>query len=497
MDPPRSVRARQRALELLRFLQSGEFNRQAPQTEGDEIRRILTWLSAGEIEVPLEDQWPLLHDMVALTMANRIRVLRINPKLADTYNLSFVLLGTYNPLFADVGDREVDKATARMIGLLAPGLLPIVPPQFASFASGFVGAGGAPVQRIELKLPTEELASAVAVGVERAFEKYGTAPPTAPPRPHRVRTVEEVPPPPPPPRPEYVPPPAAPPPPPPAPAVAYPTLLPPTVVPPPAPFTPEQLVQEAEGAPVTAPEDVYIQRVEERWRPRYLEEVVGNPLLIRLMQGWVSTNNFPSCVLMYGVPGIGKSTAAAAMVRSYFRRQGQIQKNPALGARDVPIREMAVFYGSNDVGPGPNQLPPSEFVSTRVIPAMKTQPIGFTRVLRFIVLDDIIDKLSVAAQEALRTPLEHTRSIIIWTTNDISKVIPAIRSRCTKGLLEFKPPTVYEISARLQKIAKAEGWDFADLEQVTDDIARQSERDMRQAIGLLERAWLIRSATEE
>ena len=236
--------------------------------------------------------------------------------------------------------------------------------------------------------------------------------------------------------------------------------------------------------------------VAERYRPRYLEEIVGNRGQIRQLEAMVREGRFPSCILLYGPPGTGKSTAAQALVRSYFRRQGQLKNIPSYQDRDLSLPDVGVaIFGSEAA----TKAGPTQFLHGTILPAIRTLPVGGANApRRFIIIDDVLQDIPQAVQRDLLSPLEAAErrgnATIIFTTNHIEKVIPPLRSRCTEGSLEIRALPVVDVQARLKQIAEAEGWTFRDVDQSTREAALESHGDLRAAIGILNRIRRSESA---
>ena len=252
---------------------------------------------------------------------------------------------------------------------------------------------------------------------------------------------------------------------------------------PPPPVPPTPTVPE-----VSPPIPTKGQRLEEKYRPHFLAEIVGHRNIVRQLESIVRTGDWPSCMLFYGPPGTGKSTAASAVARSHLRLLGQRANIPEMGSPDIPLRDQGVvIFGSEDL-----KGEPSAFVTERIIPTLRTMAMGQTRgIRRIIILNDVLEKLSPEAQRILLNPLENTRGTVIFTTNDISKVIPALRSRCATAAFEFRPLTSDEILRRLSQIVAEEH--VAIPEDRLTAIARESNGDLRMAVGLL--AGAIREIT--
>ena len=152
-------------------------------------------------------------------------------------------------------------------------------------------------------------------------------------------------------------------------------------------------------------------------KPHAIEQVIGadNPNLpFFYIDEWKEQP--PTNLLFAGQPGTGKSTAA--VVIGY-----------ELG---YTIHE---FNASDERG--------IDFIRNRVKTLCQTSGL-WNKNLIFL---DEADGLTKPAQEALRRIMETTDAIFILTCNNITSIIPALQSRCTK--FTFKPYSGKDVRAYL------------------------------------------------
>ena len=152
-------------------------------------------------------------------------------------------------------------------------------------------------------------------------------------------------------------------------------------------------------------------------KPHAIEQVIGadNPNLpFFYIDDWKEQP--PTNLLFAGQPGTGKSTAA--VVIGY-----------ELG---YTIHE---FNASDERG--------IDFIRNRIKTLCQTSGL-WNKNLIFL---DEADGLTKPAQEALRRIMETTDAIFILTCNNITSIIPALQSRCTK--FTFKPYSGKDVRAYL------------------------------------------------
>ena len=167
-------------------------------------------------------------------------------------------------------------------------------------------------------------------------------------------------------------------------------------------------------------------------------------------------------MLLYGPPGTGKtSTIIAAAKRMYGSAAAYNAMALELNASDARgidvVREQI-----------------KEFAGTQQL---------FHGGIKLIVLDEA-DAMTSDAQFALRRIIEkYTKNArFCLICNYVSKIIPALQSRCTR--FRFAPLSRQQISGRLREIAKAENCNTT--EDGLDAILDLSGGDMRRVLNLLQ-----------
>ena len=143
----------------------------------------------------------------------------------------------------------------------------------------------------------------------------------------------------------------------------------------------------------------------EKYRPKSLEELVLPTTTFEALHHYITEQDVPH-LLMYGAPGSGKTTIANILIDSIPCAALRLNASGKDRGIDVVRNEITRFAGS-----------------------MRGRGIKFK-----IVFLDEADGISQDAQQALRNTIETYASScrFILTANDVDKIHPAVRSRCTQ-----------------------------------------------------------------
>jgi len=207
----------------------------------------------------------------------------------------------------------------------------------------------------------------------------------------------------------------------------------------------------------------------EKYRPRTLDEVVGQEDIVERLKAYVKTGNLPH-LLFAGPPGTGKTTCAIALARDLF---GDAWKSQFFELNSSDERGIDV-------------------VRNKIKEYARMVPLGGNFNVLFL---DECDHLTGDAQAALRRTMEmYTRSSrFILSANYSSRIIEPIQSRT--AVFRFRPQKPEAIRTYLARIAQAEGLKVS--EKAVDALVYVASGDMRKAVNALQVAASISTTIDE
>lgn len=210
----------------------------------------------------------------------------------------------------------------------------------------------------------------------------------------------------------------------------------------------------------------------EKYRPKNLGELISQDSIVETIQKFIKHDQLPH-LLFYGPPGTGKTSTILACAK-------QLYTPTEFNAMVLELN------ASDDRGIGIVRDQIMSFASTKTI---------FKKGFKLIILDEA-DAMTNDAQNALRRILEkfteNTRFCIIC--NYLSKIIPAIQSRCTR--FRFGPLTEDKMRTRIEYIIQQEKVDID--EEGLKALIHLSTGDMRKALNIMQSTHLaFNKVTEE
>ncbi|KAL7640336.1 UNVERIFIED_CONTAM: hypothetical protein RMT77_008600 [Armadillidium vulgare] len=198
----------------------------------------------------------------------------------------------------------------------------------------------------------------------------------------------------------------------------------------------------------------------EKYRPKSLDDLISHEQIISTINRFINEGHLPH-LLFYGPPGTGKTSTILACARKLYSPK--------------EFNSMVLeLNASDDRGIGVVREQILSFASTRTI---------FSSGFKLVILDEA-DAMTNDAQNALRRVIEkfteNVRFCLIC--NYLSKIIPAIQSRCTR--FRFGPLSQQQILPRLQYVIEEENLNVT--EDGVKSLLTLSEGDMRKVINILQ-----------
>ncbi len=198
----------------------------------------------------------------------------------------------------------------------------------------------------------------------------------------------------------------------------------------------------------------------EKYRPRTLDEVVGQKEIVERLKAIVKSGNIPH-FLFSGPAGTGKTTCALALARELF------------GEEDCKIN-FQELNASDERG--------IQIVRTKIKSFARAAPLGGAD-FKVIFLDEA-DSLTSDAQAALRRTMEKYSLTcrFVLSCNYSSRIIPPIQSRCS--VLRFGPLSDNDIKIYIRRVAEAEGLNIT--EEGFNSLLYIGRGDLRKTMNVLQ-----------
>jgi DNA polymerase-3 subunit gamma/tau len=217
-----------------------------------------------------------------------------------------------------------------------------------------------------------------------------------------------------------------------------------------------------------------------KWRPRVFDDLVGQETVARTLTNAIAEGRVAPAYLLTGPRGVGKTSTARMLARAL---------NCDRGPTVQPCGECASCREILDRGDSLDVHEMDGASNRRIENAQE-----LIEIVRYAPQRDryriaIIDEVHMLTREAfnallktLEEPPEYSRFILAST--ELHKIPATIVSRCQR--FAFRALTVAEITAQLEKVAKAEK--IAATPGALRILAGAAEGSMRDALSLLDQA---------
>lgn len=216
-----------------------------------------------------------------------------------------------------------------------------------------------------------------------------------------------------------------------------------------------------------------------KWRPRRLDEVVGQEVVARTLRNAVESGNTAHAYLFCGPRGTGKTSTARVLAKA-LNCESTVGGEPDDSCNScVSIRQSRAL-----------DLIEIDAASNRGIDDMRSlrEKVHFApnESRKKVYIIDEVHMLTEPAFNALLKTLEEPplHAVFILATTDIHKVPPTVISRCQR--FDFRRIALSDMTSRLMRLCKDEGVNVD--EKALNVIARSSSGSLRDAENLLEQA---------
>ncbi|XP_034829009.1 replication factor C subunit 3 [Maniola hyperantus] len=226
----------------------------------------------------------------------------------------------------------------------------------------------------------------------------------------------------------------------------------------------------------------------DKHRPRDLMKLDYHKDQAIRLKSLVQQSDFPH-LLVYGPSGAGKKTRIMCLLRELYGSGAERLRQETMHFTTPSNKKIEIMTVSSnyhiEVNPTDVGIHDRVVIMDLVKNVAQTHQIDSSgqREFKVVILNEV-DDLTKDAQHALRRTMEKyvTTCRLILIANSISRVIPAIRSRCLT--IRVPAPTEAEITNVLHAVCKKEGLNLPT--ELGMRIAKCADRNLRRALLMCE-----------
>ena len=227
-----------------------------------------------------------------------------------------------------------------------------------------------------------------------------------------------------------------------------------------------------------------------KYRPQEFKDLIGQQVMVKTITNAIKLNKTPNAYLLTGIRGVGKTTTARLIAKALncskdFSKGEKCKAgeychcSEIINSNHMDILEIdaASKTGIDDV--------------RELIENSKYSPSSAK--YKIFIIDEVHMLSKQAFNGLLKTLEEPPKSLkFILATTEVRKIPVTILSRCQR--FDLKRVSVEKIFTLLSKISKVENGKISD--DAITLIARTSEGSVRDAVSLLDRAFVSQSAND-